>query len=196
MCCEPHLCPSLASSYPQEILYYKYYYKHVNPGILILSVPLRTCSPDWLGRRKGAGHTKTHSPAASRSSFPLSYMFGAATVLCCTNHKVSLAYSHFPAPIRLSFLSSRFRCVCRSSSGKSFWSHHRHVDYTRATLGPLHTFVSSASIVFFSSPKLYFLAETGVVFGIRKILNNRRKPADFRSLLLPTRPLIQTGPGC
>ena len=48
----------------------------------------------------------------------------------------------------------------------------------------------------FSSLSLYFLAGTGVVFGIQKILNNNRKvPADLRSLLPPTRPLIQTSPG-
>lgn len=55
-------------------------HRKIDPGILY-PVPLRTCSPDWLGRRKGARHIKnTFKGAASRSSFPLSYMFDAAVV--------------------------------------------------------------------------------------------------------------------
>jgi hypothetical protein len=48
-------------------------------------------------------------------------------------------------------------------------------------------------LLLFFSLSLDFLAGKGVVFGIRKILNNREEPADLRSLPLPTRPLIQTG---
>ncbi|KAL6791964.1 hypothetical protein J3E68DRAFT_57606 [Trichoderma sp. SZMC 28012] len=132
--CEPIFClptyrPSLAS-----FLTHRKYVRSRHP------VPLRTCSPDWLGCRKGVGHTKiTFKGAASRSSFPLSYMFDAATVTVqITKCRSLIPFSCAQFVLRFFF---QVRCVCRSSSGKSLWSHHRHVDYTRATFGSLHTFV-------------------------------------------------------
>lgn len=119
-------------------------------------------------------------------------MFDAATVtIQITNYHSLITFSRanssfvffFPSPL----------CVSLLLWQKLSWSHHRHVDYTRATFGPLHTFDSSTFL--FPSLPLYFLAGTGVVFGIRKILNNRNEPADFRALLLPTPPLLQTGLG-
>ncbi|KAL6811076.1 hypothetical protein GGI42DRAFT_207691 [Trichoderma sp. SZMC 28013] len=146
MCCEPHLCLSLASSYPREI--------RRSRQILILSRCAHARLTGWGAER--VPDTRKRLPGRHPDHL-FRFLICSTPLLCCAVQitKVSLAYSHCPAPIRPSFfLSSRFRCVCRSSSGKSFWSHHRHVDYTRATLGPLHTFVSSTSSVFFLSQTL------------------------------------------
>lgn len=111
----------------------------------------------------------------------------------CTNHKVSLAYCVFPRQFVLRFSSTSAVCVAPPLA-EAAWSHHRHVDYTRATFGPLHTFVSSTFFCFPLSHSTFLLGRV-LFLGTRKILNSRKKSTDFRSLLLPTRPLIQPGPG-
>lgn len=71
-------------------------------------------------------------------------MFDAATVTvqitkCHSLITFSRANSSFV------FLSRSAVCVAPPLV-KAARSHHRHVDYTRATFGPLHTFVSSSFI--------------------------------------------------